>query len=261
MLLAIDTSTAYMGVAFHEGTAVLGEMNWRAGHHATQQLMACVENLWRLIRQSGTAPGDVQSNSPHTGDGHAPPASEGRSLPLSAVVVAAGPGSFSGLRAGMSVAKGLALALDIPLVAVPTLDVIAYPHVQSTGHVCALLEAGRDQLYVGWYRAMAGKWRRLEDYAILDIEQICEKIVKKTVICGELTAAHREALAARLGKYAVFPAPAFNVRRAAVLAEIGTQWLAKKWIQDPVTVEPLYLRRPAARALRDRIFPELGTST
>ncbi len=261
MLLAIDTSTRQLGVAFYANDRIVGEINWVAGYHATEQLMETIQRLWTMIAASGDVP---QSAAPAGAEAAAPRegyVAAGRSqIPISAVAVVSGPGSFSGLRVGMATAKGFCLTLGVPLVTVPTLDAISYPHLQaSNAHVCAVLEAGRDELYVGWYRSVARKARRLEDFAILGVPEICAKIVKRTIICGEISPAHRQEIEARVEKkLTVFPSSLASVRRAASVAALGADYLAKGGTVDPLTVEPDYLRRPATKVPRHRIHPLIG---
>ena len=214
MLLAIDTSTRQLGVAFYANERILGEINWVAGFHATEQLMESISRLWSMIAGSGEAP-----------DSPAPIADEAKAasvqgfhavtrskIPISAVAVVSGPGSFSGLRVGMATAKGFCMTLGVPLVTVSTLDAVAFPHLQkSNAHVCALLGAGRGEYYVGWYRSVGKNWRRLEDFTILGVSDISKRIVKRTIICGEISPELREQLEENVTKSCSSSPPASSV--------------------------------------------------
>lgn len=259
MILAIDTSTRQLGVAFYANERILGEINWVAGYHATEQLMASINQLWAMIAGSGQAPEPINraedGGTTVPGDGlHAIAQCQ---IPISAVAVVAGPGSFSGLRVGMATAKGFCLTLGVPLVTVPTLDAIAYPHLQSSNaHVCALLEAGRGEYYVGWYRSVAKNWRRLEDFTFLGIEDICARIVKRTIICGDVSAEHKAQIEDNIEKkLLVFPSGLSSVRRAGTVAVLGAEHLSKGYTVDPLAAEPDYVRRPAAKVPLHRIHP------
>ena len=259
MILAIDTSTRQLGVAFYANERILGEINWVSGYHATEQLMASINQLWAMIAGSGQAPEPITRDE----SGGAGATTEGLhaiaqcQIPISAVAVVAGPGSFSGLRVGMATAKGFCLTLGVPLVTVPTLDAIAYPHLQSSNaHVCALLEAGRGEYYVGWYRSVARNWRRLEDFTFLGIEEICARIVKRTIICGDISAEHRAQIEDSIEKkLLVFPSGLSSVRRAGTVAVLGAEHLSKGYTVDPLAAEPDYVRRPAAKVPLHRIHP------
>ena len=99
MLLAVDTSTAQIGLALYDGSKVLGELNWTSQQHHTTELAPALAGL---LARSGATIGQV-----------------------SALGVAIGPGSFTALRVGLAFVKGLALARRLPLIGVPTLDVVA----------------------------------------------------------------------------------------------------------------------------------------
>lgn len=117
MLLAIDTASAYASIAIHDGELLLMEHTWPAGQRPTAELLPCILDM---LAAHGLRLGDV-----------------------TAVAVALGPGSFNGLRAGLSTAKGIALANSCALVGIPTLDLIA--HEQMTEQ--PLLAAGRGNRY------------------------------------------------------------------------------------------------------------------
>jgi tRNA threonylcarbamoyladenosine biosynthesis protein TsaB len=167
-----------------------------------------------------------------------------RPADLGAVAVALGPGSYNGLRVGMSTAKGLALALDIPLLGVPTLDVLAYPHRRARLTVQPLLDARRKQFATARYRTWRGRWKRLDDIRLATLDEICEGVGRRTLFCGEFASKVADALRERLGKQALFASPAENLRRAGYLAELAWErWQAGE-SDDPDALEPIYLRRP-----------------
>ena len=120
MLLAIDTSTRYAGVALSEDGRVVSSRSWWSAVNHTAELMPAVS---QLLGAAGVAVNDLEG-----------------------IAVALGPGGFSALRVGMSVAKGLALASGKPLVGIGTLDAEAQPYWQTGLPVCALLDAGRSEV-------------------------------------------------------------------------------------------------------------------
>lgn len=264
MLLAIDTSTRQLGVAFYANERILGETNWVAGYHATEQLMGNITQLWSMIANSGQAPEPATPESPTQSAGVSVVdglnAVNRSQIPISSVAVVSGPGSFSGLRVGMATAKGFCLTLGVPLVTLSSLDAIAYPHLLTANkHVCALVGAGRGEYYVGWYRSVAKNWWRLEDFAILSVADICSRIVKRTIICGELSEEHRSEIEETVPKkLLVFPSGLFSLRRAGAVALLGVEHLAKGYTVDPLTAEPDYIRRPAAQVPRHRLHPVGG---
>ncbi len=99
MLLAVDTSTQQVGLAIHDGAQVIGEMNWRSKNHHTVEVATAIDHLFTRT--------GLQRDQ------------------LTGLAVALGPGSFTSLRIGMALVKGLALALHIPVVGIPTHDILA----------------------------------------------------------------------------------------------------------------------------------------
>ena len=99
MILAIDTATRWTGLALHDGTSIIAEMGWQAINTQTIELSPAIAEMWRRTNTTATQ--------------------------LKGIAVAIGPGSYTGLRVGVAVAKGLALANGTPLVAVSTLDILS----------------------------------------------------------------------------------------------------------------------------------------
>lgn len=214
MLLAIDTSTRMMGLALYDGSSVLGEMAWQSQGHHTVELAPTVEEL---LHRTGVAWDDLE-----------------------AVGVALGPGSFTGLRIGLALAKGLALSRFLPLVGVPTLDVVAAGHPVVDLPLAAVLRAGRGRLAVGWYRETAGRWESWRKPERLNAESLAKRIRQPTIVTGELAAEERRRLR-RKRKNVLLASPASAQRRPAVLAELAWERMAAGELDDPLTLAPIYL--------------------
>ncbi len=220
-LLAIDTSTGVAGVALYGPAGVLAEASWAAGRAQTASVLREIDRLCAL---SDLRPGD-----------------------LGAVAVATGPGSFNGMRVGISTAKGLALALALPLLGVPTLDATAYPHGDAGCPVRAVLQAGRGRYVSALYRWREGGLCRVGDYANTTLDELAALIMEPTLVCGELpheqlTGWHDAAPLARLVP------PTLNTRRASCLAELAWQRRQRGEGDDPATLEPVYLHGPVRAA-------------
>ena len=215
MLLAIDTATRIASIALYQEGTVRSERSWHSQDSHTVELMPSIVGM---LEQQGVAPQD-----------------------LSAVAVASGPGSFTGLRIGMSVAKGLAFALDIPLVGIPTLDVLAYPHANQRLPTCAIIQAGRGRICIAFYRNWYRRWRRLSDYSLTTLADLCATIERRTLFCGEISPQAVDTLHQRLANLAVIASPASSLRRAGYLADLGWQRIERGEADDPVTLAPLYL--------------------
>jgi tRNA threonylcarbamoyladenosine biosynthesis protein TsaB len=214
MLLAVDTSTLWVGLALYDGERVIGEETWLSqGHHSVELAPA----LASMLKRSG-----VSINE------------------LSALGVALGPGSFTSLRIGLAFVKGLALALHLPVIGVPSLDILAAAQPVREQPLAVLLQAGRGRLALGWYNRQGNQWLPSGEPEITTAEDLLQNIHNPTLVCGEMSSEERQMLA-RKRKNVLLASPARSLRRPAFLAEIA--W--KKWqagqVDDPVTLAPIYL--------------------
>jgi len=108
---------------------------------------------------------------------------------LTGLAVSLGPGSFTGLRTGLSTAKGLALALKVPLVGIPTLEVTACPHMTQRLPIWAILQAGRGRICAAYYVRQRGHWRRQGAYLLTTVEALGEQVDDTPALfCGEIDA-------------------------------------------------------------------------
>lgn len=215
MLLAIDTSTADAGIACYDGErGVIGECVWRAGRDHTAQLLPQIDLLLRHIR--------------------------GARCDIRAVAVALGPGSWSGLRVGMSVAKGFALARDLPLIGIGTLQALAYQHRVAHLRVVPIINLGR-----GRVAALADDALEPQSVTLADLAAM---INEPALFCGDIDAETRATLRRLLHDRARFPSPAANARRPAYLAELAWMRLVAGERDSVATLEPIYLGQPVRTA-------------
>jgi tRNA threonylcarbamoyladenosine biosynthesis protein TsaB len=219
MHLAIDTSTDHAGMALMNGAAVNFELNWKCGRNHTVEFMP---RLQYLLALHGLEAKQIDS-----------------------VSVALGPGSFSGTRVGLSIAKGLAYSLGIPLSGVSTLEIEAYPFAMVGLPICAVHGAGRGEIAAATYELQIGEWKQVVAEHIETIGSLLAGITGKTLFCGELPEAEFDTIKKNLGENAVIPSPVLRVRRAACLAELGQKRISAGQIDNPATLQPIYLRRPA----------------
>ncbi len=160
---------------------------------------------------------------------------------LSGIAIALGPGGFSALRVGMSVVKGLAVTAGKPVVGVGTLDLEAYPYLDSGLPVCALLDAGRAEVASALF---GPDGRRTRDDMICPAVELVERIDEPTLFCGEGVLNWRGLIRDRLGRsgVVVLPTPA---SRLWALSDVGWKRLAAGDASDLATLQPRYLRMPS----------------
>lgn len=219
LLLAVDTSTSQAGLALYDG-GVLAEEVWRAGRDHGKSLMPAVA---ATLARVGRGPGD-----------------------LTAVAAARGPGSFTGLRVGLAVAQGLAVALTIPLYGIGSLEVLAAGLPPLPCPLVAVLEAGRGRYATAVFRTVGDGWAQEGEIAGLDLDGLLDRVRAAErgggcAVAGELRPDARARLAALPGVWTA--SPALGVRRPAVLAELGWRALQAGQPPGPTDGEPIYLAR------------------
>ena len=225
MLLAIDTSTRNAGVALARDGQVVSSRSWRSAVNHTSELMPAAA---QLLQTAGIMAPD-----------------------LDGIAVALGPGGFSALRVGMSVAKGLAMATGKPLVGVGTLDAEAQPYFQSGLPVCALLDAGRSEVSSGYF---GPDGQRIREDRICPPPELLDELSGTTLICGEGVASHIPLIRETLGDRAILVnhSPA---ARLWALAQLAQHRLDSGEEDDVRTLQPYYLRMPTIGGpkRRDRV--------
>jgi tRNA threonylcarbamoyladenosine biosynthesis protein TsaB len=214
VILAIDTSTAWISLALHDGAFVRYEKTWQSQHHHTVELAPAIA---QLFEQTGTNPAD-----------------------LTGLAVAIGPGSFTSLRIGIAAVKGLALGLNLPVVGVPSLDVIAAAQPLDNKTLIAVLHAGRTRLAYTRYHVVDGAWKSRGETEIIDPQDLVRTITEPTLICGELSEQDRATIGRRW-KNAIIALPSRCLRRASFLAEIGWERLEHGQSDHLVDLAPIYL--------------------
>ncbi|MEX0788240.1 MAG: tRNA (adenosine(37)-N6)-threonylcarbamoyltransferase complex dimerization subunit type 1 TsaB [Anaerolineales bacterium] len=219
MLLAIDTATRTYGIALHDGERVVAEEVWRGPGHATSDLPPEVA---RLMLRAQVSPRDLQG-----------------------IAVAQGPGSFTGLRIGLALAKGLSFVRRLPLIAIPTHDILVAGLPSRKEPLLALVEAGRGRAAGRTYQWRAGRWQPTAEPEVRSWTGWWDSLEEPTWVCGEIEAEFRAA--ARAKRWVTLADPSQCVRRPAVLAELAWGRLADSDPSDAAGVTPLYIDTPAEK--------------
>ena len=214
MLVAIDTATDYASLALHDGMQLRAEYTWESRRRHSVELIPALATALERVHISPDR--------------------------LKAVAVTRGPGSYTGLRVGMAVAKGLALARGLPMVGVPTLDVVAAGQGGAGEPLCAILQAGRGRISVAIYHWCGREWHTEETPRLTTWPELVASTESPTIFCGEIDPPAEEALS-RLGALAIVASPAARLRRAGFLAEIAWRRLRRNETDDPSRLTPIYL--------------------
>jgi len=221
VILAIDTATKAASLALYAPGEVRSEYTWCSHDNHTVELMP---NLTRLLAEQRL-----------------------RVAELTGLVTALGPGSFAGLRVGISVAKGLAFALHIPIVGIGSLEALAYSQAALGEPVWAVLRAGRGRLCAARYVMEGGRGRRTSEYLLANLEELCAQIEAPAVLCGELSLEEVQKARGLLREGILVASPASSLRRAGFLAELGWRRLEQGEADDPVSLSPIYLHHTRGR--------------
>jgi tRNA threonylcarbamoyladenosine biosynthesis protein TsaB len=209
LLLALDTSTRVASVALFDGERVLSETTWLAGReHSTRLLLEVESSLARVGRTQ---------------------------VEVSGLVVAHGPGSFTGVRVALSVAKGIAAGLSIPAWGVSSLAVVAHAAGWSELPVRAVVEAGRQR----YATALFSNGRCVGQPRLATVEQLVELVTEPTLVIGELSPQARAELERHA--HARLASSAACVRRAGFLAELGWRLARSGDPGNPNTLDAIYV--------------------
>ena len=232
-ILALDSSGLVASVAVVENDNLIAEytINYKKTH--SQTLVPMLDEIRNMIEL------DMES--------------------VDAIAVAAGPGSFTGLRIGSATAKGLGLALKKPIIAVPTVDALAYNLYGSERIICPLMDARRNQVYTGLYEFVREQqntvyeMKHLVEQCAVDIHEIADKINelgKEVIFLGDGVLVFAEILADIIKVPYSFAPACCNRQRAACVATLGEVFYKKDRIQTAAEHAPEYLR--LSQAERER---------
>lgn len=234
-ILALDSSGLVAGVAVAEDDDLIGEytVNYKKTH--SQTLLPMLDAVASMI--------ELDLNT------------------VDAIAIAKGPGSFTGLRIGSATAKGLGLALDKPIIEIPTVDGLAYNLWGAKDLVCPLMDARRNQTYTGIYEFVNGELRSIEPQCAVDIAQIIEKINKlqrAVVFLGDGVPVFRAYIEEQLRVPYTFAPAHLNKQRAGAVAALAFTYLKNGQTVSAAQHQPDYLRLSQAereRREKDKRLP------
>jgi tRNA threonylcarbamoyladenosine biosynthesis protein TsaB len=229
-LLAIETSTVTGAVALLEAGRVVAESRVSIAVTHGERLMAAIDGVLRSARWELA---DVQ-----------------------AFAVALGPGSFTGLRIGLSTVKGLAFATGKPVVGVPTLDALAWRLPYCAYPVCPVLDARKNEVYAALYRTREGWLELLEAPRAVPPATLAEELRDATqgplVFVGDAVLPFGTVFVEVLGSRALLAPADLRLPSAVTVGELGASALARGEPADPADLVPLYVRPSEAELARER---------
>jgi tRNA threonylcarbamoyladenosine biosynthesis protein TsaB len=231
-VLAIDSSSVVAGAAILDDDRLLCEAYHHHKRNHSEILMPLVEEA---LDSSGLAPDQIDL-----------------------FAVSSGPGSFTGLRIGISTIKGLAQALEKPVAAVPTLDALAYNIAYTDALVCPIMDARREQVYTSLYRREENGYSRILPYSAVPVEQLKKELLafrQPILFVGDGIPAYRNMLMEMMGASALFAPPYLAYQRASVIACLGRRYALAGESIDCRDLQPFYLRQSQAEQKK---FQQIG---
>lgn len=226
-ILALDSSGIVASVAVVENDILLAEytVNYKKTH--SQTLLPMLDEVTKMIEL------DLDS--------------------VDAIALAAGPGSFTGLRIGAATAKGLGLALEKPLIAIPTVEAIAYNLYDAKGLICPLMDARRNQVYTGIYRYENHELVTVKDQMAVPVTELLEdlsELGEPVIFLGDGVPVYRDVISRTMKNPFSFAPAHLNKQRAGAVAALGLKYLQKGKIQNAAEHVPEYLRMSQAERER-----------
>lgn len=217
--LAIETSGRMGSVALADDSGVVEELRFPHGLRHAAEMIPMID---RLCRGRGWGAGDIEE-----------------------IYVSAGPGSFTGLRIGITLAKTLAFTTGAKIVAVPSARVLVENAPAEAQHVVIVLDAKREQIFTARFERVGGAWQEREPAAVDALTAVLGRSPRPVHLIGEGIPFHQAYIPSD-GEVVVTPAESWTAR-ASVVAQLGRELAAAGQFTDPYTLTPIYIRLPEAQ--------------
>lgn len=234
-ILALDSSGLVATVAILEDDVTLAEytVNYKKTH--SQTLLPMLDEIVKMIEF------DLDT--------------------IDAIAVSGGPGSFTGLRIGAAMAKGLGLALNKPLINIPTVDGLAYNLYGNTGLICPIMDARRNQVYTGLYRFENGEFQVVEEQMAIAVQDLVEKLNaygEKVTFLGDGVPVYKNGLMSELKVEHYFAPAHMNRQRATAVGALAMEYFKAGKVESAMEHKPDYLR--LSQAERERAEKDANRS-
>ncbi len=222
--LAIETSGRIGSIATVDGESILAEDTFQHGLQNAAQILPIID---RLTRAQGWLPDEIEQ-----------------------IYISIGPGSFTGLRLGVTLAKTMALASGVKIVAVPTVRVLAENAPADAQNLVIVLDAKRDQIFTARFSRRDGAWQEEESARVESLASMLSRSPRPVHLLGEGIPYHRKFIPDD-PQIVLTPDEIWRAR-ASVVAKLGIAMARQGAFVDPLTLTPIYIRRPEAEEKADR---------
>ncbi len=232
-ILGIDTSTHSTSVCVIEDDKLICEYTVNTKKTHSQKLMIMIESM---IKESDLTIKDID-----------------------VIAICIGPGSFTGLRISMATAKAIAQVRNLPIVAVDSLESLAFNMNHCDKTICSILDAQKNQVYTGKYRFENGEFKTLEEIKVTKIDELIEEISnndEEFILVGEAVSIYKDKLIQV--KNISLAAPSNNISKASSLCVLGAmKYKNNQDVHDCYTVNPMYIRKSQAEVQYDEKMKRL----
>lgn len=227
-ILAVDTSTSVASAAILEDDVIIGEYNCNRGKTHSQRLMPMVQHLLETV---GLTAGDMD-----------------------AFAASIGPGSFTGLRIGVTTVKAMAFAAERPVISVHTLDALAYNISMWNSLICPMIDARNNQVFTAIYRFIGDKLERLTEYQGVHVSELADQLKAmegKIVFLGDAAGMHKDYFLQELGKRVCMAPANVVLAKASSVAVLAGNAYKNGNLESCYDMVPFYLRKSQAERERE----------
>ncbi len=227
-VLAVDTSSAVAAAAVMEDGKLLGEYSINHKKTHSQKLMPMIRELLKSLELTPSH--------------------------MDVFAASIGPGSFTGLRIGVTTIKAMAYAAGKPVAGINTLDALAYNIPLAEALVCPIMDARNSQVFTAVYSTEKGEPEKLTDYMgipVMELISIIRQKNKKVIFLGDGVEIHKDLLQRELGSSCMFSPVSLNMQRASSVAQIAFKHAEKGFLQSSFDLVPFYLRKSQAERMKE----------
>jgi tRNA threonylcarbamoyladenosine biosynthesis protein TsaB len=221
-ILGIDTSSRFNTIGLINGDQILADFTWES----RDSLQKIILNIDLVLRKGGLTLADV--------DG---------------LAVGIGPGSWTGVRVGVTVSKILAYATNKPICGVSSLDALAYQAGGVPMLICPLIDAGKENVYAAFYRPQGETVAKESEYYVGDIKGLLKRIKEPVLFLGEAAYLYRQVIVEELGPLANYRGEMADVQKGYAIALLALPRFQRGESDDTLSLSPLYLKESLAQAL------------
>lgn len=220
-ILGIDTSSRFNTIGLIDGEQILADFTWEAKDDSLQKIIL---NIDLVLRNEGLTLANVEG-----------------------FAVGIGPGSWTGMRVGITVGKILAYATNKPICGISSLDALAYQARDVPTLLCPLIDAGKENVYAAFYRPQGETIVKESEYYVGHVKGLLKMISEPTFFLGNAAHLYRQMIVEELGPLANYRGE--DVQSGSVIALLALPRLQRGESDDALSLAPLYLKESLAQAL------------